>query len=375
MKNFSKKILITHSSNDLYGASKILISTIEILIKNGFDIHLFLPYDGPLNKMSIIKKTNLKIINLGIFRKKYFNLLGLINRLFFVIKSALYLNKYIKNNNIDLIYINTSTIISPAIAAKFNRKKVIYHIHEIPNSSNIYSKILSIFLNNFSSDIIVVSKAVKNFWLSRKLNKKKIKLIYNGLKLENTKKRKKKSKHIILTNISRIIPYKGQLYLLKIVKKLIKFNSKFIFYIIGDTYPGYAKYEELLKQYVKDNDLENNVVFAGFKEDTNKYLKDSNFFIHTPVEPDPLPTVILESINLDIPVIATRLGGAVEILNNGKGGLLIPSNNINVSADLIIKYMENEKEILKRKNNARQHLLKFFSKKQFDEKIIRLFIN
>ena len=138
MKNFSKKILITHSSNDLYGASKILISTIEILINNGFDIHLFLPYDGPINKMGVIKKTNLKVINLGIFRKKYFNLLGLINRLFFVIKSTLYLNKYIKNNNIDLIYINTSTIISPAIAAKFNRKRVIYHIHEIPNSSNIY---------------------------------------------------------------------------------------------------------------------------------------------------------------------------------------------------------------------------------------------
>ena len=375
LKNFSKKILITHSSNDLYGASKILISTIEILINNGFDIHLFLPFDGPINKMAIIKKTNLKVINLGIFRKKYFNLLGLINRLFFIIKSTLYLNKYIKKNNIDLIYINTSTIISPAIAAKFNRKRVIYHIHEIPNSSNIYSKILSIFLNNFSSDIIVVSKAVEKFWLSHKLNKKKITLIYNGVKFEHIKKRKKKSNHIIFTNIARIIPYKGHLYLLRIVKKLIKFNSKFIFYIIGDTYPGYEKYEESLKQYVKDNELENNVVFAGFKEDTNKYLKKSNFFIHTAVEPDPLPTVILESIILNTPVIATKLGGSIEILNNGKGGLLIPSNNINVSTDLIIKYMENEKEISKRKNNAKKHLLKFFSKKQFDEKILRLFNN
>ena len=375
MKNSIKKILIAHSSNDLYGSSKILITTIEILIKNGFDIHLFLPCDGPLNKMAIIKKTNFKVINLGIFRKKYFNLLGLINRLFFVIKSTLYLDNYIKQNNIDLIYINTSTIISPAIAAKFNRKRVIYHIHEIPNSSKIYSKILSIFLNNFSSNIIVVSKAVEKFWVSRKLNKKKITLIYNGFKFEYNKKQKKKSNQIIFTNIGRIIPYKGHLYLLRIVKKLIKFNSKFIFYIIGDTYPGYEKYEESLKHYVKHNDLENNVVFTGFKEDINKYLKKSNFFIHTPVCPDPLPTVIFESIILDIPVIATKLEGSVEILNNGKGGLLIPNNNISVSADLIIKYMENEQEILKRKNNAKQHILKFFSKKQFDDKILRLFNN
>ena len=61
----------------------------------------------------------------------------------------------------------------------------------------------------------------------------------NGLKFENTKKQKKKSNKVIFTNIARIIPYKGHLYLLRIVKKLIKFNSKFIFYIIGDTYPGY----------------------------------------------------------------------------------------------------------------------------------------
>ena len=96
MKNFSKKILITHSSNDNYGASKILISTIDILIKKGFDIYLILPNNGPLNNNDIIKKTNIKILKLGVFRKKYFNLYGLINRLFFVIKSTLYLNKYIK---------------------------------------------------------------------------------------------------------------------------------------------------------------------------------------------------------------------------------------------------------------------------------------
>ena len=373
MKNFSKKILITHSSNDNYGASKILISTIDILIKKGFDIYLILPNNGPLNNNEIIKKTNIKILKLGVFRKKYFNLYGLINRLFFVIKSTLYLNKYIKKNNIDLIYINTSTIISPAIAAKFNRKRVIYHIHEIPNSSNIYPKILSIFLNNFSSNIIVVSKAVENFWLRYKLNRRKIILIYNGLKFENTKKQKKKSNKVIFTNIARIIPYKGHLYLLRIVKKLIKFNSKFLFYIIGDTYPGYEKYEESLKQYVKDNDLENNIVFTGFKNDVDSYLNSSNFFIHTAIEPDPLPTVILEAIILDTPVIATNLGGAIEILDKGKGGLLIPENNVDQSVNLILKLMANQTEISQKKSYAKQYLRKNFSEEKFKQNILSLF--
>ena len=47
----SKKILIFHSSNDLYGASKILLQVINILISSGYETHVFLPYRGPLDKI------------------------------------------------------------------------------------------------------------------------------------------------------------------------------------------------------------------------------------------------------------------------------------------------------------------------------------
>ena len=76
MKNFTKKILIAHSSNDKYGSSKILISVVDLFIKNGFEVHLFLPFKGPLNNEPIIKKTKLNIINLGVFSRKYLIFLG-----------------------------------------------------------------------------------------------------------------------------------------------------------------------------------------------------------------------------------------------------------------------------------------------------------
>ena len=150
MKNSIKKILITHSSNDNYGASKVLISIINILIEDGFDIYLILPNNGPLNNNKTIKKTNLEIINLGIFRKKYFTILGLINRLYYIIKSSIYIRKILKKNKIDLVYNNTSTLISPSVAAKLVGIPSIYHIHEIPNSNLVYSKFITLFLNNFS---------------------------------------------------------------------------------------------------------------------------------------------------------------------------------------------------------------------------------
>ena len=83
LKNSIKKILIAHSSNDKYGASKILISIINIFINKGFEVHLLLPNNGPLNENKTIKKTKLSIIKLGVFRKKYLSFFGLINRFYF----------------------------------------------------------------------------------------------------------------------------------------------------------------------------------------------------------------------------------------------------------------------------------------------------
>ena len=75
LKKSTKNILLVHSSNDLYGASKILITIIEVLIKSGHSVHLILPEDGPLNNHKSLINVNLSIINIGVFRKKYLNFL------------------------------------------------------------------------------------------------------------------------------------------------------------------------------------------------------------------------------------------------------------------------------------------------------------
>ena len=137
MKN--KKILILHSSNDLYGASKIFLQIIELLKSNGHQIHVVLTSNGPLDKMiSQIKGTHVSYYSLGVLRKKYLNPLGLINRLVANIKAIKFLSNYIKDHSIDLVYTNTSTILCGGIAAKKNGVPNIYHIHEIPTGNKLY---------------------------------------------------------------------------------------------------------------------------------------------------------------------------------------------------------------------------------------------
>ena len=370
MKNSTKKILITHSSNDHYGASQVLINTIDVFIKNGFEIFLFLPNKGPLNDNEVVKKTNLKIINLGVFRKKYFTFFGLINRLYFIIKSSLYIKKFLKRNQIDLVYTNTSTLISPSIAAKFIGIPSNFHIHEIPNGNPIYTRFITTFVNIFSREIICVSKSVYDFWIKNGLKKSKTKIIYNGFMIKKRKSKILNTDKIVFTSISRIIPYKGHSLLIRIFDMLCKKNNNIYLQIVGDTLPEYQKYLDKLNLDIKRRGLNNKIKFLGFREDVLSILDKSNFFIHTPLSPDPLPTVIFEAISCKTPVITNNLGGAYEILNQGNNGLIIKNDLVEESVEKIFSYLENEKQQNQNAEKAFNYVCDNFSQEQFNRKIL-----
>ena len=93
--------------------------------------------------------------------------------------------------------------------------------------------------------------------------------------------------------------------------------------------------------------------------------------VHTSIYPDSLPTVILESLSYNVPVVSTDIGGSSEILNNGNLGLLIPLNRPFDSANLIYKYINNKALQRKHKNNSREFLHNNFSIEVFKIKIIK----
>jgi glycosyltransferase involved in cell wall biosynthesis len=372
MKN--KKILILHSSNDLYGASKIFIQIIELLKSNGHQIHVVLPSEGPLDKMiSQIKGTQVSYYSLGVLRKKYLNPLGLINRLVANIKAIKFLSNYIKDHSIDLVYANTSTILCGGIAAKKNGVPSIFHIHEIPTGNKLYEFLSGKIINRYSNKILTVSNSVKQHWL-KYIDAKKIERIYNGIifsKTDSLIKLERDQEDFVITSVARLIPYKGHKYLIDIANELVKKSTKFKFLIVGDTLSSYVSYEKSVKQKVNDLGLENQIKFLGFREDVSSILKQSDLFIHPAISPDPLPTVLFESLHNDLPSVATNLGGAIEILDNGNNGLLIPYNDPKKAANLINEYCSNNKLQKKHLENSKKNFKINFSLESFNKNILK----
>ncbi|MDC3314892.1 glycosyltransferase family 4 protein [Flavobacteriaceae bacterium] len=368
-----KKLLLLHSSNDLYGASKIFLQLIDLLTKNGFDIHIIIPEKGMLDDFLIKKDIKIENLELGVLRKKYLNPLGLINRLVTNIKAIAFLSKYIKDHSIDLVYTNTSTILSGGIAAKKNGVPSLFHIHEIPTGNKLYEFLSGKIVNRYSSKVLTVSESVKKHWL-KYIDDKKIDRIYNGIifsKTDSLVELERDQDDFVITSVARIIPYKGHGYLIDIANELIKKSTKFKFLIVGDTLSSYVSYEKSVKQKVKDLGLEHQIKFLGFREDVSSILKQSDLFIHPAIAPDPLPTVLFESLHNDLPSVATNLGGAIEILDNGNNGLLIPYNDPKKAADLINEYYTNTKLQKKHLENSKKNFKINFSPEPFNKKILK----
>ncbi len=375
MKKSTKNILLVHSSNDLYGASKILITVIEVLIKSGHSVHLVLPENGPLNNHEAINKLNLSIINLGVFRKKYYNFFGLINRLFLIIKSTFQIKKIINIYDIDLVYTNTSTVISPTFAAYLTKVPSIFHIHEIPFGSKLYTKFLTNIFNLFCDKIIAVSNSTRDFWIKKGLVHNKIIVINNGFSFDFSSTKKIVNSKIVFTSISRIIPYKGHLFLIELFNEILKERKDLIVQMVGDTLPYYKNYLNKLKSKVKGYKIEKNIIFLGHRNDIKSILDKSHFFIHAPITPDPLPTVIFEAIQSKTPVICTDNGGAREILNDFSSGLLIDYNNIKKSTQLILNYINDLDRQKKNVNDSMNFILENFNYEIFSKKLKALILS
>ncbi len=376
MKQSTNKILLLHSSNDMYGASRIVLQVIDILIKAKYEVHIILPYNGVLNKIITDKGASCSTYNLGVLRKKYLNLKGLFNRFLKIKKAKNHISNYIDKHHIDLLYTSTSVIISGGLAAKKRGIPNISHIHEIPTGNKLYEIFTGLFARHFSTKVIAVSNSVAKHWRSY-LKKNQLIKVYNGIVFpfaktpNNTKK--KTDQNITVTSIGRLVPGKGHKYFIEVAKELLKQNNQYKFLIVGDTFTGYESYEEELKKLVTQNDLNQTIHFLGYRTDIEAILSKSDLVFHSSIAPDSLPTVIFEAIKTRVPVVATELAGAVEILDNGNCGLLLPLNNAKKAADLINNYFKDEKLKMLNIEKAIEYTDQHFSPVQFKKNILDIF--
>lgn len=117
-----------------------------------------------------------------------------------------------------------------------------------------------------------------------------------------------------------------------------------------------------LKARVNDLGLKDKFIFTGFvgRENLIKLYRNATIFV-LPSHYEGLPTTIIEAMACGLPVVATDISGNVDVIENGKNGILIPPKSPQKMAGAISILLEAEALRKKMGENARETIKKRFT--------------
>jgi glycosyltransferase involved in cell wall biosynthesis len=98
--------------------------------------------------------------------------------------------------------------------------------------------------------------------------------------------------------------------------------------IVGKAlFRGEQEYAAELERLTQTMGIAGRVRFLGFREDIPRLMKLSDVIVHTSIAPEPFGRVIVEAMLAEKPVVASRGGGANEIVDHlGTGFLVTPGD-------------------------------------------------
>ncbi|HEX8253890.1 MAG TPA: glycosyltransferase family 4 protein [Thermoanaerobaculia bacterium] len=182
-------------------------------------------------------------------------------------------------------------------------------------------------MNRWSSRVITVSEALRQTYLAKRdLDPGKVTVVHNGIELERfrrdraaTRARLEREFDIppgkpILVTVSVLRPAKGIEFLLDAAKRV----NDAVFLILGD-----GNKREEWQALAAQQGIGDRVRWAGYRTDVDTILAGCDALVHPSLD-DAFPTVLLEAMAAGLPVVATRVGGIPEIVNDGATGILVP---------------------------------------------------
>jgi glycosyltransferase involved in cell wall biosynthesis len=278
-----------------------------------------------------------------------------------------FLAQLMSKEKIDFLWVNFNKDLRlGGIASKLIRgPKIIWGMGVLLPETSLIHRLTGKIL----PDMIVVPSQNLKDQLGRFpwLKPDKIKVIHNGIDLSSfefdIKKQREKlfQRHnldpkITLIGVSaRLVQAKGHRYLLQALPEIIKVHPDIKLFIAGD---GSEK-EHLIELSCKLN-LDDYVIFAGYIKEIFETMAGFDLLV-LPSIIEPFGLVLAEGMALKKPIVATRVDGIPEVVQDQKTGILVPPGDPHSLASAIITLLKDKYLATRLGEKGRERVEKFFT--------------
>lgn len=356
-----KKILIINFGKSFGGVEFHIFNIIKNINKDKFKIYIITRKNSTFDKKIIDLKNiyDIDIYSLNICIRDIFRIRNII-----------------KKNKIEVVHTHgiLSSFIYSIIKAKNVRFIVTVHGYNYYDRMNRNRLVRLLFDKMEVKSLkrcdmcIAVSNDIKRYILNRHIDGHKIVVVNNGIEIKKLNDKKGKNKKIKIKSLGRLEKVKGYDVLIEAIKLL---NERMGIQVECEI-AGIGTERAALNELIKKFNLQKQCKLVGFVEDVNAFLQNADIYVQ-PSLIESFGMSILEAMNNNVVVIASKVGGIPDIVKDGYNGILFESGNISQLAEKIMWITYNKKKCDLIKKNAEFLLSKKFNIKSIVKKIELLY--
>jgi glycosyltransferase involved in cell wall biosynthesis len=198
----------------------------------------------------------------------------------------------------------------------------------------------------YATDCVIGVSAEMRDHLIRQVGSHRVSMIHNGLDVTrvysgaSTQEAKKKlgvqESCWVLGTAGRLEPIKRlDIFLEAACRISVRFpDARFLV-------AGTGSEEARLRELARTFGIEDRVLFLGHRDDIHDVLRAMDVFVLSS-DHEGLPMVLLEALHLGVPVVARRVGGIPEVIQDGINGTLVDSGDSAALAEACLDILSDE---------------------------------
>lgn len=328
------RVLYVHGITEVGGAERDLLTLLAHLDPARFEPLVALPDRGPLFQLLRAQGVEVVVTPVPGWRK--------LRSVWLRGPAVLSLWRLIRSRRIGLVHANDFWYIPLAArAAAWARVPCVAHVRQ-----EIEPRRVQQYRMGSVDRLLTVSDQIRETALRGGLPPERVQTCYSGVDLDRVPRtadgagvRAKYGFHgetFLVGAVANLFPRKGYEYLIRAVGLAAQDVPTLGCLIVGEGDPGYRAALEAL---TRDLGLADRVLFAGFQPDVYPYLAAMDLFV-LPSVMEGFGIALLEAMAMGRAVVATKVGGVPEVVEDGVTGLLVPPADRSSLARAIVRLAE-----------------------------------
>lgn len=331
--NMKRKVLIIQENLKGGGAEKVLIDILNHFDYKRYDVTLLLLFNSGVYLGLIPKEVHVKTL----FGESLTKFHYICSKLSMYSIRNMYL-KYLLNKLLEELEFDTIVSFMEGYSCLMHdliRNRGRRHISWVHTDLKINNWCLNVFgsiekqrsIYNRMDDVVFVSNGAKEAF-NDIFQAHRDKTIYNLIDSSRIKNKSKSfkvdKKKFTVVNVGRLTDQKRQERIIEVAKILKKRRCEIEYWILGT-----GEREAELKTLVRNESLEEIVLFKGFQNNPYPFVDAADVFLLTS-QTEGYPLVVCEALCLGKPIVSTAITGTEELLSSGFG-LLCSYNTVELA--------------------------------------------